>query len=55
MTARSSTRAGCCAWPAAKPPTGFMHDIVVEDSGERKGTFDIKLGGLLPIVDLAKV
>jgi CBS domain-containing protein len=39
---------------AAKPPTGFMHDIVVEDSGERKGTFDIKHGGLLPVVDLAR-
>ena len=39
---------------AAKPPTGFMHDIVVEDSGEQKGTFDIKHGGLLPIVDLAR-
>ncbi len=38
----------------AKPPTGFMHDIVVEGSGERKGTFDIKHGGLLPIVDLAR-
>jgi CBS domain-containing protein len=39
---------------AAKPPTGFMHDIVVQDSGERKGTFDIKHGGLLPVVDLAR-
>ena len=39
---------------AAKPPTGFRRDIVVEDSGEQKGTFDIKLGGLLPIVDLAR-
>ena len=39
---------------AAKPPTGFMHDIVVESSGERKGTFDIKHGGLLLIVDLAR-
>ena len=39
---------------AAKPPTGFMHDIVVEDTGERKGTFDIKHGGLLPVVDLAR-
>jgi CBS domain-containing protein len=37
-----------------KPPTGFMHDIVVEGSGEQKGTFDIKHGGLLPIVDLAR-
>jgi CBS domain-containing protein len=39
---------------AAKPPTGFRHDIVVEDSGALKGTFDIKSGGLLPIVDLAR-
>jgi CBS domain-containing protein len=38
----------------AKPPTGFMHNIVVEDSGALKGTFDIKSGGLLPIVDLAR-
>jgi CBS domain-containing protein len=38
----------------AKPPTGFMHDIVVEGTGEQKGTFDIKHGGLLPIVDLAR-
>jgi CBS domain-containing protein len=39
---------------AAKPPTGFVHDIVVAGSGERKGTFDIKHGGLLPIVDLSR-
>jgi CBS domain-containing protein len=39
---------------AAKPPTGFRHDIVVEGSGEQRGTFDIKHGGLLPIVDLAR-
>ena len=39
---------------AAKPPTGFMHDIVVEASGSAKGTFDIKHAGLLPIVDLAR-
>ena len=39
---------------AAKPPTGFMHDIVVDGSGARRGTFDIKHGGLLPIVDLAR-
>jgi|SRR5829696_4150611 len=38
----------------AKPPTGFMHDIVVSGSGEQKGTFDIKHGGLLPIVDLSR-
>jgi CBS domain-containing protein len=39
---------------AARTPTGFMHDIVVEDTGERKGTFDIKHGGMLPVVDLAR-
>jgi CBS domain-containing protein len=39
---------------AAKPPTGFIQDIVVEHTGERKGTFDIKHGGLLPVVDLAR-
>jgi CBS domain-containing protein len=39
---------------AAKPPTGFLHNITVEGSGEHVGTFDIKHGGLLPIVDLAR-
>jgi CBS domain-containing protein len=39
---------------AAKPPSGFMRDIVVEGSGEKRGTFDIKSGGLLPIVGLAR-
>jgi len=31
-----------------------MQNIVVDGSGERRGTFDIKHGGLLPIVDLAR-
>jgi CBS domain-containing protein len=39
---------------AAKPPTGFMHNITVEGSGKHAGTFDIKHGGLLPIIDLAR-
>jgi CBS domain-containing protein len=39
---------------AAKPPTGFMHNITLEGSGTHAGTFDIKQGGLLPIVDLAR-
>ena len=39
---------------AQKPPTGFMRDIVVEHTGEHRGTFDIKHGGLLPVVDLAR-
>jgi CBS domain-containing protein len=39
---------------AANPPTGFMRDIVVQHSGEHRGTLDIKHGGLLPIQDLAR-
>jgi CBS domain-containing protein len=37
-----------------RPPTGFLRDFVVEHSGERKGQLDIKHGGLIPIVDLAR-
>jgi CBS domain-containing protein len=39
---------------ASKPPTGFLRDIVVEHSGEHRGSFDIKRGGLLPIVGIAR-
>jgi CBS domain-containing protein len=39
---------------AHRPPTGFLRDIVVEHSGEHRGQLDIKHGGLLPIVDLAR-
>jgi CBS domain-containing protein len=39
---------------ADKPPTGFLKDIVVEHSGAHRGTFDIKRGGLVPIVDIAR-
>jgi CBS domain-containing protein len=37
-----------------KTPTGFLRDIVVEHSGEHAGRFDIKRGGLLPIVNIAR-
>jgi CBS domain-containing protein len=37
-----------------RPPIGFLRDLVVEQSGERKGRLDLKHGGLLPIVDLAR-
>lgn len=37
-----------------KPPTGFLRDFVVEQSGERRGTLDLKKGGILPITDLAR-
>ena len=37
-----------------RPPTGFLRDIVVEHSGEHAGRFDIKHGGLLPVVNIAR-
>jgi CBS domain-containing protein len=37
-----------------RPPTGFMRGLVVEHSGEHRGRLDVKHGGLLPIVDLAR-
>jgi CBS domain-containing protein len=39
---------------APRPPTGFLRDVVVEHSGEHRGRFDIKRGGLLPLVNLAR-
>lgn len=39
---------------AHRPPTGFMRDIVVEHGGNHRGHFNIKTGGLLPIVDIAR-
>ncbi len=37
-----------------RPPTGFLRNFVVEHSGERRGRLDIKHGGIIPIVDLAR-
>jgi CBS domain-containing protein len=43
-----------------RPPTGFQRlrdpprDLVVEHSGDHRGQLDIKRGGLLPIVDIAR-
>ncbi|MCX6466950.1 MAG: DUF294 nucleotidyltransferase-like domain-containing protein [Pseudonocardiales bacterium] len=39
---------------AHRPPTGFLRDFVVEHSGSRRGRLDLKSGGLVPIVDLAR-
>ena len=39
---------------ARRPPTGFLRGLVVEDSGEHRGTLDLKSGGLMPIVSLAR-
>jgi CBS domain-containing protein len=37
-----------------RPPTGFLRGLVVEHGGEHRGRLDIKHGGLLPVVDLAR-
>jgi CBS domain-containing protein len=37
-----------------RPPTGFLRGIVVEHSGEHRGRLDLKHGGVIPIVDLAR-
>ena len=37
-----------------RPPTGFLRDFVVEHSGEHAGRLDIKRGGLLPVMDIAR-
>jgi CBS domain-containing protein len=37
-----------------RPPTGFFRGLVVEHSGEHRGRLDLKHGGVIPIVDLAR-
>jgi CBS domain-containing protein len=37
-----------------RPPTGFFRGLVVEHSGEHRGRLDLKRGGVIPIVDLAR-
>jgi CBS domain-containing protein len=39
---------------ASKPPTGFMRNLVVYASGRRREALDIKHGGLLPVINLAR-
>jgi CBS domain-containing protein len=39
---------------AYRPPTGFLRGLVVESTGEHRGRLDLKRGGLVPIVDLAR-
>ena len=39
---------------AHRPPTGFLRDFVVLASGRHRGRLDLKRGGLVPIVDLAR-
>jgi CBS domain-containing protein len=37
-----------------RPPTGFLRELVVEHGGEHRGRLDLKHGGVIPIVDLAR-
>jgi CBS domain-containing protein len=37
-----------------RPPTGFLRGLVVEHGGEHRGRLDLKHGGVMPIVDLAR-
>jgi CBS domain-containing protein len=37
-----------------RPPTGFFRGLVVEHGGEHRGRLDLKHGGVIPIVDLAR-
>jgi CBS domain-containing protein len=39
---------------SCRPPTGFFRGLVVEHGGEHHGRLDLKHGGLIPIVDLAR-
>lgn len=39
---------------AARPPTGFVRDFVVEHSGEHKGQLNLKSGGLRPLTALGR-
>lgn len=37
-----------------RPPTGFLRGLVVESTGEHRGQLDLKHGGAIPIIDLAR-
>ena len=37
-----------------RPPTGFFRGLVVDSTGEHRGRLDLKHGGVIPIVDLAR-
>ncbi|MBD3783436.1 MAG: cyclic nucleotide-binding/CBS domain-containing protein [Micrococcales bacterium] len=40
---------------AHEPPLGFFRGFVLEKAGEHRHTLDIKRGGVLPVVELARV
>ena len=38
-----------------QPPLGFFRQFVLEKSGEHKNTLDLKLNGIMPIVEIARI
>lgn len=38
-----------------QPPLGFFRQFVLERSGEHKNTLDVKLYGIMPIVEIARI
>lgn len=38
-----------------RPPLGFFRDLVVDSGGEHAETLDLKKGGTMPVVELARV
>ena len=38
-----------------QPPLGFFRTFVLERSGDHKNTFDLKLNGIMPIVEIARI
>ena len=38
-----------------EPPLGFFRDFVLVDSGEHANTLDLKAGGIIPIVQMARL
>jgi len=38
-----------------QPPLGFFRQFVLERSGEHKNTLDLKLHGIMPIVEIARI
>ncbi len=43
---------GCQAW---RTPIGFFRDFVLETEGEHKNTLDLKAGGIIAIVQMARL
>lgn len=38
-----------------QPPLGFFRQFVLEKSGEHRNTLDLKLNGIIPIVEIARI